>query len=204
MPALVKGQVLSWSQDLGAGLQARCPGPACHWQSWASLPQILRLSCDTLPRCSRASLPLSVHAGLLFFFGVKPQSVQDKVCIHTPGHNPLLCLWKAYIFPGENINVSMECWCLPSWGSTGPNPLEMRLVLVSRQPQAPAPLSSLFCSLPHLAAPICVSIPGQVRFKQAHTIQMVFSHVAALGRRTSCYSSLWNRDTRQPNNHRII
>lgn len=120
----------------------------------------------------------------------------------------MVCLWKASIF----LEV---CWCSPCqraevraeaalaqtplrWvqSSSWNNPRSSFL------PGVHTPLSSVATLT--LLPQICMSLTGQVRFKEAHTIQIVFSsHVAALGRRVSCYTSLRNKDARQPNSQII-
>ena len=124
----------------------------------------------------------------------------------------------AYSLPGESlhfpegfINVSVACRCSPCqraevragaalahwpprWVRSSP-PNNPRSSLL---PGVHAPLSYVATRI--LLPQICMSITGQVRFKQAHTIQIVVSsHVAALGRQASGYTSLRNKDTRQSN-----
>lgn len=78
------------------------------------------------------------------------------------------------------------------WCSTPNNPRRSLL------PGAHAPPA--FAATLILLPQICMSVTGQVRFKQALTIQTVFSsHIAALGKRASSYTCLWIKDTRHPN-----
>ena len=105
--------------------------------------------------------------------------MQDNACIYPPGRSLLLCLQFAcrkLTFSWGIINVSVACRCLlcqgESWGSTGPHPPEMGLVLDPRQAQTLPPPSGVHVPLPYVATlislpHICRSIAGQVRFKQA-------------------------------------
>ena len=85
VPALVKGQVFTWICGLDYRLLAlhqRVAGRVEH--------HLLKLSSSPVtasPEGGRASSPLSVPAGLLFFFGVK---LVNSICARQRLY---LCSW---------------------------------------------------------------------------------------------------------------
>lgn len=102
-------------------------------------------------------------------------------------------------FPGGILNVACCSPCQRAEVTAGAalvqTPPKMGLVFITKQPQALAPpwcVPPLSYVSPLIFLPqTCMSITGQVRFKQELSVQTVFSsHTAALGRRVSRYASL--------------